>query len=398
MLFISPAAELGGAERCLLDFIAALRGSRADTVNISVLSMAEGPLLTRARALGVDVEVIVPPTVLTEFGESGGAQSLRTLVKQVSSAPSLLRFLLALRRAIVSRQPHVVHSNGMKAHLLAGLLTPTRSRLIIHLHDFVGSRRASRRLLPALARLRPSSIFAANSRAVAEDFCRLAPLTDVRTLYNKVDVDYFGPGAMEEEWLAASAGLPAAPAGTVSFGLVATYARWKGHALFIEAAGRLQASCPGVSLRFYVVGGPIYATPGSQVDAAELRLAAERAGISWCFGLVPFQDDIVRVFRSLNVIVHASIQPEPFGRIIVEAMACARPVIVSNGGGAAELFEHGETAWGFAPGDAAALAEAMAALLDAPLRARLAKNARSHALAQFSRARLAPELLHLYDH
>jgi glycosyltransferase involved in cell wall biosynthesis len=396
VVYLSPAAELGGAERCLIDCIAALRDS-GSRVAVSVLALADGPLVAEARALGAEVEVIAPPRELSQFGESRGSQTAVAHWRQLMSAPATLRFFAALAAAIARRKPDVVHSNGMKAHLLAGLLAPPRTRLVVHLHDFIGSRRASRRLLPLLARLRRRSTFVANSNAVAKDFRQLAPHADVRTVYNVVDVDYFAPGAGEPTWLAARAELaPPAPK-AISFGLVATYARWKGHGLFIDAAGRLKAAHPNQAFRFYVVGSPIYSTAGSQVSGQELQLAANEAGISECFGLVPFQGDVARVYRSLNVVVHASIQPEPFGRAIVEAMACARPVIVSRAGGAVELFLHGENAWGVPPCDAAALSEAMGTLLEPAKRTQLGDAARAHAVAHFSRTRLAPQLLALYQ-
>jgi glycosyltransferase involved in cell wall biosynthesis len=290
----------------------------------------------------------------------------------------------------------VVHTNGMKAHLLAGVVTPARARLVVHLHDFIGARRASRWLLPALSRIRRRAAFIANSRAVAEDFARIAPGANVTTVYNVVDTDYFREGVAEPECLATLAGLEAPARQTISFGLVATYARWKGHELFIEAAGLMRKARPEATVRFYVVGGPIYKTLGSQVRASELLQHARAADLEGNFGLVPFQDDIARVYRALNVVVHASTQPEPFGRTIVEAMACARPVIVARAGGAAELFDEGENALGFEPGSAAGLAEVMKRALDPDTRARLGRAARSHALDSFSRSRLAPELLRAY--
>jgi glycosyltransferase involved in cell wall biosynthesis len=261
----------------------------------------------------------------------------------------------------------------------------------------VGSRRASKSLLPALSRLRRHAVFVANSRAVAEDFSRIAPKADVRTVYNVVDTDYFRPGPAEPEWLAALAKLAPPAEGTLTFGLVATYARWKGHELFIRAAGLMRAANPHVPLRFYVVGGPIYETLGSQVQASELLAQAREARVDSIFGLVPFVDDIARVYRSLGVVVHASTQPEPFGRTIVEAMSCERPVLVARAGGAAEVFQDGENALGYEPGDASALAQAMSRMVDDGVRTRLGTAARAHSVANFGRARLGDELLQVYS-
>jgi len=395
VLFVSPAAGLGGAERCLLDCVAALRAHGG--IETDVLSLADGPLLERALALGANTRVVSPPRDLTLLGESGSRSSgSAALGLLFSSAPAVMRFLGRLRAAIVDARPNVVHTNGMKAHLMAGALTPARARLVVHLHDFISARRASRRLLPALQRIRPGAVFVANSQAVARDFAGIAPAADVRTVHNVVDTDYFKEGAAEPDWLASLADLASPTEETIAFGLVATYARWKGHALFVEAAGLLRKARPDVPLRFYVIGGPIYETRGSQVQACELLQHARDAGIDSLFGLVPFQDDIARVYRTLDVVVHASTQPEPFGRTIVEAMACARPVIVTRAGGASELYDEGINALSCHPGSAARLAEAMGRMLDPVLRARLRSSAREHVVAKFGRDRLARELLQAY--
>jgi glycosyltransferase involved in cell wall biosynthesis len=114
-------------------------------------------------------------------------------------------------------------------------------------------------------------------------------------------------------------------------------------------------------------------------------------------GFVPFQDHPVAVFRALDVVVHASTRPEPFGRTIVEGMACARPVLVSQAGGAAELFIDGQDALGVAPGSVEGLARALRSLAEAPgLRQELGAAARQTAVRRFSRERLGREALPLY--
>src|SRR5450432_1845253 len=179
VLFVSPAAELGGAERCLLDAVVALRASGG--VQVHLVALADGPLVEKARELGATAQVIEAPRAFSELGESGpSSESGGALLGLVSGTPDVVRFLARVREAIAAPRPDVVHSNGMKAHLIAGLVTPARARLVIHLHDFIGARRASRWLLPALSRIRRRAVFIANSQAVARDFARIAPAADVR--------------------------------------------------------------------------------------------------------------------------------------------------------------------------------------------------------------------------
>ena len=126
-----------------------------------------------------------------------------------------------------------------------------------------------------------------------------------------------------------------------------------------------------------------------------LSIAALLAGT---LGIVAFQSDVSRVYRGLDIVVHASTRPEPFGRTIVEAMASGRAVVVSRAGGAVELFEEGRSGIGFTPGDRDDLARAIALLLgDAALRASLGAEARRAALERFDRARLGREVSAIYD-
>ena len=82
--------------------------------------------------------------------------------------------------------------------------------------------------------------------------------------------------------LDALAGLPPAGDGVTRVGLVATFARWKGHATFLDALAQLPESLP---VRGYVVGGPVYETAGSQVSLDELRALARRSGLDGRVGL-----------------------------------------------------------------------------------------------------------------
>jgi glycosyltransferase involved in cell wall biosynthesis len=268
--------------------------------------------------------------------------------------------------------------------------------VVWHVRDFLSRRRLMARALRPAARRVAGAI--AISRAVALDARPLLGRTPVRVVHNAVDTDVFSPGAGTPEWLDRCASMDQAPPGTVRIGLVATFARWKGHLLFLEAASRVLAVHPAAPVRFYIVGGPIYATAGSQHDEANLRREASRLGLEGRAGFTGFQADVAQVYRSLDIVVHASTEPEPFGRTIVEAMGCGRAVIASREGGAAELFTDGEDALGFGPGDAAGLARLMARLSDDPaLRRRLEQRARHTAETRFSRARLGPEVLAAYE-
>jgi glycosyltransferase involved in cell wall biosynthesis len=150
-------------------------------------------------------------------------------------------------------------------------------------------------------------------------------------------------------------------------------------------------------VRAYVVGGALYETADSQRSTGELRETARRLGLEGRVGFTGYVEDSAAAMRALDVVVHASTEPEPFGLVIVEAMACGRAVIASEAGGAAELFSSGVDALGHAPGDAAGLARRIEELAaDGGLRARLGAQGRASAEKRFDRARLATELVPIY--
>ncbi len=229
---------------------------------------------------------------------------------------------------------------------------------------------------------------------MATDARRVLGRIPVRLVYNAVDIETFRPGPGDGPGLDDLAGLPPLPSETARVGLVATYARWKGQDLFLEAIRRIGPEFPA---RYYIIGGPIYQTKGSQFSEAELRALAGKLGVTDRVGFVPFQKQTAAMYRALDVVVHASTRPEPFGRTIVEAMACGRPVTVSRAGGAAELFDEGINAVGFVPSDPESLAAAVQGLLSDPARRqRIASAARQTAENRFARVRLGPEVLAAY--
>ena len=396
VMFLSPTGQLGGAESSLVDILASLRRAEPSWA-LHLLAASDGPLLERVRALGVTAEVLPFPASIARLGEHGATASgsrVRFAAQIALATPAAIRYRIALGRAIAAFNPAIIHTNGLKMHLLGawGSRPSRRPALVWHLHDYLGTRRTTTRLLRLHHGL-PAAIVT-NSASVAADVSRaLANGTRVVTVRNGVDLDRFSVAGARAN-LDAMSGLPQAPPNTVRVGLVATLARWKGHATFLHAIARLPAHLP---VRAYIVGDAMYQTEGSQYSLDELRQLARSLGVADRVGFTGFVHTPEATFRALHIVVHASTAPEPFGLVIAEAMACGRAVIVSNDGGAAEIVEAGVDALVHAPGNAGDLATQIAALAgDADLRARLGRAARATAERSFDRARLATELIPIY--
>jgi len=112
---------------------------------------------------------------------------------------------------------------------------------------------------------------------------------------------------------------------------------------------------------------------------------AASLGVQDRVGFTGFLPQPAAAMRALDVIVHASTEPEPFGLVIAQGLACGKPVIVSAAGGAAELVEPDVDALTYTPGDDIALSQAIGRCADeAALRTRLGGAARQTALRRFN--------------
>ena len=165
--------------------------------------------------------------------------------------------------------------------------------------------------------------------------------------------------------------------------------------MFLRAIAQLDAALP---VRAYIVGGAVYDTAGSQYSLDDLQRLTAAAGLEQRVAFTGFVERTAPVLRALDIVVHASTQPEPFGLAIAEAMACGCAVVVSDAGGAAEIVDAGRDALTHPPGDAAALGAVLARLAgDAPLRARLGTAARASAMARFDAATFGTAFATLYE-
>ncbi|HYL36136.1 MAG TPA: glycosyltransferase family 4 protein [Bryobacteraceae bacterium] len=389
IVYLNPCGNFGGAETSLRELLAGVRAAEPSWRLWMVLG-EDGPLAEAARALQVQVIVKPFPAALRRIGDTSEGP-LRTLVSLARALPGTARYALSLAALLRDLQPDVLHTNGLKMHLLGAWARPRRTPLVWHIHDYVSARRFTSRLLRAFRRA--CTVAIANSKSVARDLEALLLRIPIRPIYNAVDLLRFSPSGSQLD-LDSLAALPPAGPGIIRIGLVATFAKWKGQEVFLEAMARLRNRA---AVRGYIIGGPIYQTAGSQWMKSELQRKVEDLGLRDMVGFTGFVDDVPAAMRSLDIVVHASTQPEPFGMVIVEAMASSKPVVASQSGGATELFIDGVNALGHRPGDTAMLAERIQLLVDdAGLRARLGQAGRESAERNFPARRLAQELGDLY--
>lgn len=341
---LSAAAEPGGAERSLLTF---LKASQGHTIEAVVLLPRPGSLGALLTAIKVPWQVVPMPDALLRQSRQNRGALLRPTIQLIMQAPG---YLCHLAQAIRRLNPDVLYTNGIKPHIIGVLLRPLlRVPTIWHLRDNWGGP-----LVGRLADLGPQRIIA-NSRATAAFLQKdMKHPQKVVVVHNAVDVAEFSPEGDA---------VPLETAGP-RVGLVAALARWKGHTLLLQAAGAILSEFP--SATFYFIGGSIYDTVAEVGYEDELRQMIVAKGFAKQVELTGFQPQMAPWYRAMDVVVNASIRPEPFGRTLLEAMACGKAVVGPNVGGIPEFVQPSKTGLLYEMGNAGALADAVLSLLREP--------------------------------
>jgi glycosyltransferase involved in cell wall biosynthesis len=391
IVFLNPIGQIGGAERSLLDVIASLQEAEPGW-KMHLIAGEDGPLVEASERLGISALVLPLQRELARLGDAGQAGKTALWWRLGMASMTGARYTSSLRALLQELRPSVVHTNGFKMHVLGAWAKPAGIPLVWHIHDYIRPRAVMARLLRMHAGRCSAAI--ANSASVAEDVRAACGGTiRIEKVWNAVDLNEFSPEGPRLD-LDAACGLPAAGPDVVRLGLVGTLAQWKGHDVFLRALAMLPRGLP---VRGYVVGGPVYSTDASQWRLHDLKRMAAGLGLEGRVGFSGFVTGPAEAMRALDVVVHASTRPEPFGLVIVEGMACGRPVIVSRAGGAAEFTLDGVNALAHAPGDADGLARLMLRLAqDRELRVRLGAAGRRTAERDFDRGRLGLQLAPIY--
>jgi glycosyltransferase involved in cell wall biosynthesis len=279
-----------------------------------------------------------------------------------------------LRRYLRGHEPSLVHTVSFWAHVCGGAAARLAGVPVVsHFQELVGATSGLglyRRLIHAWARWVPNRIVCISPR-VAEQFDRLPrvrPKTGV--ILNTVDVEKFAPAPETSQGKLAKDGL--------RIGTVARLIPWKGQHVALEAAEILKRK---IDFEWLFVGG---ASLGSSAYAQRVKSQARRLGLEEHVEFVDWIEDMPGFYRSLDVLVHVPTEPEPFGLVLGEAMACGVPVVTTAGGGAEELVRAGQ---GFVvpPGDAEAVASSLLELGESPEdRSARGKEARDLAVQTFS--------------
>jgi len=367
ILQVLPALGTGGVERGTLEMTEAITraGGKA------IVASAGGALSAQIRRAGAEM-ITLPLNRKNPFAIWRNAAKLTALIR--------------------SRRIDIVHARSRAPAWSAWLACKrTGTRFLTTYHGVYSENFPGKRAYNAV--MIKGALVIAISRHVAQTIRGRyqIPANRIRIIHRGADLALFDPDNVSGERLAQLAErwrLP--PERRPVILLPARLTRWKGAEVLVRALARLQNR-----EAFVVLAGP---EQGNGAFSRSLVILAGQLGVSDRLRLVGNCDDMQAAYKLSDLVVAPSLEPEPFGRTVVEAQAMGRIVVASANGGAAETIEHGVTGFLVPPGDVAQLADAIDYVLQMPQEARRAfgERARASVAANFAKETMQAATIVVY--
>lgn len=372
ILFLDQSGKPGGAELCLLDIAKPYR----DRCLVTLL--ADGPFRNLLEQHQIPVQVLSSDGIQVRK-DSSWRQGLGSL------APLLPLITKVVR---LSRGYDLIYANTPKA-LVVGAIAAWLSRrpLVYHLHDILSPDHFSamnRRLAVTLAN-RCASLVIANSEASRTAFIAAGGRTDLtQVIYNGFESQAYQSVIPDVAQLRQQLGLES----QFVVGHFSRLSPWKGQHVLLEALAR----CPE-DITALFVGDALF---GEQQYVEQLHQQVNALGLQKRVRFLGFRSDVVTLMKLCDLIAHTSTAPEPFGRVIVEAMLCGKPVVAAKSGGAVELITPEIDGWLTTPGNPQQLAAVINLCRNQPERSKaIAHQAQIQASQRFDLSTINQQIAQL---
>jgi len=309
-----------------------------------------------------------------------------TALKGFAVADDLVAIKNSLRLIWFLRhhQIDIVHlNNGFRPAeaLLAARLTGIPC--VVHLRDFQRERVGT-------SSTRAVAFVIAVSDAVAQSVRDLKTGSlKVTTIHDPVDIERVESATVARDRIRDQCGISR---DEIAVGIFGRVIPWKGQHVFARAM--ITAMRANKLLRAVIVGDE---SDGHRSYFDGIKRSIREAGVESAFVLVGYRPDVEEYYAAMDIVVHASVTPEPFGMVVPEAMAARRPIIAADAGGPREVIEHGTDGLLFPPGNVEALTrEILTLAADATLRARMGAAGAAKAAARFGIASTADRVAAVY--
>ena len=380
ILFLHVSTILGGSERSFLDL---LQQATADQKkHFTVVLPGPGPLNDELQKLTPEIKIITIP-LPHSFSKTTRKWPVLSLFVAVITSPTLILYLYRLIKVIRKLNPKMIYSNGLKCHLLSLVVKKFFPRPTVwHLQDFFPELWYLKKFLRWVGTA--PELIVCNSDSVQDNLKLQIPKiwkTRLTTVHNAVDIHQFIPQSknlMKE---------------TIVVSMVGMLTPWKGQDIFIEAIIELLTANPQLNIQCQIVGDETYQTFGESGFKNRLIERVSKSGFNKKIVFLGLIKDIERIYQQSDIIVHCSVRPEPFGRVIIEAMASECAVIAAAAGGVKEIITDQVDGLLVQPGSVSDLRWAIEKLCtDSALRIRISKAGRKTVETKFSSKSFAEKI------
>lgn len=318
-------------------------------------------------------------------------------LRLLSKALNLTRFIYwflfvtlpeAIRYYRLGKKHHIalVHLNNIIGSQLAGIIAAKLLGVpcVAHLRDFEEVHPITR----FYARLVDHHV--AISGAIKDNLLQLGvPEEKISVVFDALDLQEFNTDVNSEQLFGEFALTPDTP----RFGIFGRVVDWKGIKEFLLAAQQVTAQVPDA--RGFIVGGP---SDGDAAFYQEMIELARELGLKDKVVFTGYRKDVPALMKFMDVVVHASNSPEPFGMVVIEGMAMGKPVVATRAGGPLDIVLDEQTGYLVEVGNVASLSKSITRLLQQPdLRQQMGRQGRKRVEELFTNTIYAAKMQMIYQ-
>ncbi len=360
ILFLDQSGKPGGAELCLVDIAKPYRP------NCLVGLFADGSFRDLLKKNHIPVKILTNQAIQV--------RKESTLIQGLASLTQLLPLINNVAK--IARDYDLIYANTQKALVIGAIASFLSWRpLVYHLHDILSPEhfsKTNRTIAITLANCFAKLIIA-NSQASKNAFIEASGRADiVEVIYNGFDSTSYQVNETQIKQVRQELELE----DKFVIGHFSRLSPWKGQHILIEAIAQSPSQVVAI-----LVGDALF---GEQEYVKQLHEQVEKLQLQNRIKFLGFRSDIPQLMSACDLVAHTSIAAEPFGRVIVEAMLCGKPVVAANAGGAVEIVENNINGYLVTPGEPQELAQIITTCVKEPSKtATLAENALRSARSKF---------------
>jgi L-malate glycosyltransferase len=327
VLFFDHSPVYGGAEQSLISILPALKPSIVPVI----LGSQGSSLVKKAQDANIGCRTIKISPRLRSLSRGRLARNILNplLWRDISRAKA------DLVQAVQKEEADAVYANTLKAAIILGLCRNRIGRpMVWHVRDIVFGLPAV--LLWLVGHFSKPRIIAVSRAAAGQPALKFSAIPPV-VIHNGIDQEKWILASREQKPEELRARLGVRP-GESLIGVFGQLSAWKGQEQAIRAMAHLKGR--GFLCKLLLAGDSIFAEKGYpeklKMLAVSLNLSGDVIFPGWLDSPAPYM-------AASDIIVHTPVKPEPFGRVLIEAMTLGKPVVASNNGGIPEIIEHGRS-------------------------------------------------------